>query len=97
MKFFGTILLVGFAGVNTHAADNAAPVEATNIVVITTNLTNRPVAEAPTNSPTLKPATTNYYTCAMHPEVRSTDPDGKCPICQMQLFPVEEISPEPKK
>lgn len=30
----------------------------------------------------------DYYTCAMHPSVRSHDPDGKCPICSMHLVPV---------
>ncbi|MEA3186452.1 MAG: rane fusion protein copper/silver efflux system [Chthoniobacter sp.] len=30
----------------------------------------------------------DYYTCAMHPSVRSQDPDGKCPICGMSLVPV---------
>jgi Cu(I)/Ag(I) efflux system membrane fusion protein len=29
-----------------------------------------------------------YYTCAMHPSVRSQDPHGKCPICGMDLVPV---------
>jgi Cu(I)/Ag(I) efflux system membrane fusion protein len=29
-----------------------------------------------------------YYTCAMHPSVRSQDPNGKCPICGMELIPV---------
>ncbi|SDU02290.1 membrane fusion protein, Cu(I)/Ag(I) efflux system [Verrucomicrobium sp. GAS474] len=28
------------------------------------------------------------YTCAMHPEVRSHDPKGHCPICGMDLIPV---------
>ena len=30
----------------------------------------------------------DYYTCAMHPSVRSHDPHGKCPICSMDLIPV---------
>lgn len=29
-----------------------------------------------------------YYTCTMHPSVRSQDPNGKCPICGMNLVPV---------
>jgi Cu(I)/Ag(I) efflux system membrane fusion protein len=29
-----------------------------------------------------------YYTCAMHPSVKSQDPKGKCPICSMDLVPV---------
>ena len=32
-----------------------------------------------------------YWTCTMHPEVRS-DEDGKCPICGMSLTPVYERS-----
>jgi len=30
----------------------------------------------------------DYYTCTMHPSVRSQDPKGKCPICSMDLVPV---------
>jgi hypothetical protein len=33
-----------------------------------------------------------YYTCTMHPFVRSQDPDGKCPICGMNLVPVMKSS-----
>ena len=30
----------------------------------------------------------DYYTCTMHPSVRSQDPKAKCPICSMNLVPV---------
>jgi len=37
-----------------------------------------------------------YYTCTMHPSVRSQDPNGNCPICGMHLVPVmKNISPGP--
>ncbi len=29
-----------------------------------------------------------YYTCTMHPFVRSQEPKGRCPICGMDLVPV---------
>jgi len=32
------------------------------------------------------------YTCPMHPHYISTDPDGSCPICGMDLVPVIEDS-----
>jgi RND family efflux transporter MFP subunit len=35
-----------------------------------------------------KPSNVDYYTCAMHPLVRSQNPKGKCPICGMDLVPV---------
>lgn len=34
------------------------------------------------------------YTCSMHPSVRLTDPDAKCPICFMDLIPVTEHAGE---
>lgn len=30
----------------------------------------------------------DYFTCTMHPSVKSQDPHGKCPICSMDLVPV---------
>lgn len=36
-----------------------------------------------------KPADVDYYTCTMHPSVRSQVPDSKCPICGMTLVPVK--------
>ncbi len=36
----------------------------------------------------VKPPDVAYYTCTMHPSVRSEDPNGKCPICSMDLVPV---------
>lgn len=39
------------------------------------------------NSAESKPADVDYYTCTMHPSVRSQLP-GKCPICSMELVPV---------
>jgi Cu(I)/Ag(I) efflux system membrane fusion protein len=38
----------------------------------------------------VKPPDVDYYTCTMHPSVRSQDPDGKCPICGMDLVPVKK-------
>src|SRR5438132_7690135 len=34
-----------------------------------------------------KPSNVDYYTCTMHPSVKSQTP-GKCPICSMGLVPV---------
>lgn len=47
-----------------------------------------------TRSATATPTTAHYYTCAMHPEVHSQDPDGKCPICQMPLMASEDVPAE---
>jgi len=35
-----------------------------------------------------KPDNVDYYTCTMHPSVKSQDPKAKCPICGMDLVPV---------
>ena len=37
----------------------------------------------------------DYYTCTMHPSVKSKDP-GKCPICSMDLVPVMKRGAQPK-
>src|SRR5207253_8154455 len=38
--------------------------------------------------PAGKRSNVDYYTCTMHPSVKSQDPNGKCPICSMDLVPV---------
>jgi len=38
----------------------------------------------------------DYYTCTMHPSVRSHDPHGKCPICSMDLVPVMKKTANPQ-
>lgn len=37
-----------------------------------------------------KDSDVDYYTCAMHPSVKSQDPKAKCPICSMDLVPVKK-------
>src|SRR5258708_762785 len=37
-----------------------------------------------------KPPDVDYYTCTMHPSVKSKDPKAKCPICSMDLTPVKK-------
>jgi multidrug efflux pump subunit AcrA (membrane-fusion protein) len=44
------------------------------------------------DGPATKPDDVDYYTCTMHPSVRSQDPHGKCPICSMDLVPVMKKS-----
>ena len=50
------------------------------------------VASCSKNSATEKPSNVDYYTCTMHPSVRSQNPKGKCPICGMGLIPVMKKS-----
>ena len=37
-----------------------------------------------------------YYTCTMHPFVRSQDPNGHCPVCGMSLVPVYKQDAQPE-
>src|SRR5437588_12090161 len=37
-----------------------------------------------------KPSNVDYYTCTMHPSVKAQDPNGKCPICGMNLVTVKK-------
>ena len=74
MKIFGTILLASLAVLSLRAAENAAPVEATNPVVITTELINRLVTEARTNNPSLKAAASRIRSATLNAEgVRTWD------------------------
>jgi membrane fusion protein, copper/silver efflux system len=41
-------------------------------------------------------AKTQYYTCGMHPQVMLPKP-GKCPICQMELVPIDPKKFTPEK
>jgi membrane fusion protein, copper/silver efflux system len=38
-------------------------------------------------------ATNDVWTCSMHPQVRLARP-GRCPICEMPLIPVSQLSAE---
>jgi len=42
-----------------------------------------------------KPPDVDYYTCTMHPSVKSQDPNAKCPICSMDLVPVKRKGAAP--
>jgi Cu(I)/Ag(I) efflux system membrane fusion protein len=46
------------------------------------------LASCKKEAPQSKLTDVDYYTCTMHPSVRSQDPHGKCPICGMDLVPV---------
>ncbi len=55
---------------------------------------NEPEKEKQSISPDKSSGEILYWTCSMHPEVRS-DQEGNCPICGMNLIPVrEQTTPE---
>ena len=56
MKIFVAVLFVGFGFLNVRAVADTGAVGDTNVVVITTDFINRLVAEARTNSPSLRAA-----------------------------------------
>jgi hypothetical protein len=60
------------------------PVTVTNTSQAAT--TNQPATAADTRK-----SGRQFYTCPMHPTVRSLDPDGKCPFCGMALLPAETV------
>src|SRR5438128_807553 len=72
MKTFETILLVSAGLFNVQAAEDTNPVNVTNVVVITTDYINRLVAEARTNSPSLKAADSRVRSAALNTEAVRT-------------------------
>ena len=57
----------------------------------TTNTGEAAVVSPPATQANTRKSEGHFYTCAMHPTVRSLDPDGKCPICGMALLPAETV------
>ena len=86
LALLGITLAVGAVSCKTTIAPSKPAVNTSQ-----TPATNQP----PVGTDTGKPAKAVLYTCGMHPEVRSLDPDGKCPICQMPLIPVEDSVTKP--
>ena len=63
-------------------------------LAVRTRVASTPPASQPTTQPSIQPAQgpaegIAYWTCAMHPSVKSNDP-GTCPICKMDLTPVTQ-------
>ncbi len=48
------------------------------------------------SAPTTMAHQTTMWTCSMHPQVHESEP-GQCPICGMDLIPVEAASTEPDR
>jgi hypothetical protein len=76
-------LAIGITACKT-ATTPEKPIGVTNTGQAAT--TNRPATAADSRK-----SGGHFYTCAMHPTVRSLDPDGKCPFCSMALLPAETV------
>jgi cobalt-zinc-cadmium efflux system outer membrane protein len=72
MKLFGIIFIASTSLLTLQAAEDAKPVEATNVVVITTDYINRLVAEARTNNPSLKAGDSRVRSAALNAEAVRT-------------------------
>ena len=74
MKLFGTVLFASASLLSGQTAEDAKPVETTNVVVITTDYINRLVAEARTNNPSLKAADSRVRSATLNAQaVRTWD------------------------
>ena len=49
---------------------------------------------AAVTEPVKKPSRTEWWTCSMHPQIKLRQP-GKCPICFMDLIPLQTDADEP--
>src|SRR5947207_604271 len=72
MKIFGTILLTSLAVLTIQAAENPAAAKAANVIVITTDLIRRLVAEARMNNPSLKAADSRVRSATLNAEAVRT-------------------------
>jgi outer membrane protein TolC len=72
MKTFGIILLVSASLLKVLAADDVKPFEATNAIVISTDLINGLAEEARTNNPSLKAANSRIKTATLNADAVRT-------------------------
>jgi outer membrane protein TolC len=72
MKILRTILIASASLLNGNAADDAKPVATTNVIVITTAYIERLVAEARTNNPSLKAASSRVRSATLNAEAVRT-------------------------
>src|SRR5262245_459452 len=72
MKLFGTVLFATAILLNTQAAEETKPVEATNVVVISTAYINRLLTEARTNNPSLNAADSRARSAALNAKAGRT-------------------------